>query len=359
MGSSTRMGLAFTVTIASHRRRDSLVRLVQALGPEVVAVQHAGGRPEVIVVLDGCDDGSREALSAMDVPFPLTVVSQPHRGLAAARNAGLNRADPSGVVLFLDDDLTPSAGLLLHHYRFHTLCTGQVMAGPCRPAVDAASDRTAPEDRSAWHEWWAAHYRRLAAAGAVLRADQFTAANASGAVSLLTSVGGFDETFTGYGGEDHELGARLLGAGVPIRFDREAVAWHHSEPAPLEAVRRERSSGANRVLIVALHPELTATMFPSGPRSLAKRMVGLLPGRSARTFWVVSQAAAWAGLRHPTLLAGRTSLATQVAHCAAFAAGVADADPSYVDLYLDLRRLSRSSLRLPCLSSDGRPPRSP
>ena len=43
---------------------------------------------------------------------------------------------------------------------------------------------------------------------------------------LFVEVGGFDESFTSYGGEDWELGHRLFTAGAVLAHRPVAVAWH-------------------------------------------------------------------------------------------------------------------------------------
>jgi GT2 family glycosyltransferase len=289
----------------------------------------------VVVVLDGSDDGSEEALRSVEVPYDLEVLWQPKRGPASARNAGLAKATTDGLVLFLDDDLTPSNGLLTRHCHLHAEAgeggRHRVFVGPCLPAVEGATN-------SEWQSWWIRHYKDVVEKGRVDQPDFFTAGNVSGPASVFRDVGGFDEDFTEYGGEDYELGARLLAAGVAIGFDREAVAWHHHQPSQLVAIRRERSSGRNSTRIVQLHPELLSLVFPSHPPSLAKRMVGIVPVRSARWFAAISHVTSNIALRHPWIVAGRTSLALQIAHTASFAAGVAETGPQYLDRYLERDR---------------------
>jgi glycosyltransferase involved in cell wall biosynthesis len=69
----------------------------------------AGGAPRVVVVDDGSDDpGTLAALDALADGVEL--VRQPNRGVGAARNAGLERADTTyAIVLDADDRLAPGA----------------------------------------------------------------------------------------------------------------------------------------------------------------------------------------------------------------------------------------------------------
>jgi glycosyltransferase involved in cell wall biosynthesis len=69
----------------------------------------AGGAPRVVVVDDGSDDpGTLAALD--DLPQGVELVRQPNRGVGAARNAGLERAETTyAIVLDADDRLAPGA----------------------------------------------------------------------------------------------------------------------------------------------------------------------------------------------------------------------------------------------------------
>jgi GT2 family glycosyltransferase len=46
------------------------------------------------------------------------------------------------------------------------------------------------------------------------------------------AIGGFDEAYTGYGGEDTDFGQRACARGVPSRALGGAVVYHQWHPAP-------------------------------------------------------------------------------------------------------------------------------
>jgi GT2 family glycosyltransferase len=318
-----------TVAVASYQRRASLLRLVSALEAEVDQVRGIGGEVRVVVVVDGSTDGSVEALRSLELPFNLDVRWQPNRGLAAARNVGLEVAK-GGLVLFLDDDLIPSQGLLARHYDSHQHGPAHLLLGPCRPTASAGAS-------TAWLSWWEEHYNELSRAGEVERFDQFTVANASGPAELFADAGGFDESFVGYGLEDYELGVRVLGNGVTMRYDDEAVAVHDYQEDEFASIARQRSIGRNSVLIVERHPAVEAEVFPIRYRSLATKLVSAIPVRSPLVFRAVAWTMAKVALDHPRILAHRTALVFEIAHIASFAAGVAEAGPRFLPRILDGR----------------------
>ena len=80
----------------------------------MVAAPELGTDLQIVVVLDGSTDGSEQALADATWSVPVHAHWQPNRGLAAARNVGLQAAN-GGIVWFLDDDVVPSPGLLERH----------------------------------------------------------------------------------------------------------------------------------------------------------------------------------------------------------------------------------------------------
>src|SRR4051794_34409703 len=76
------------------------------------------GPIEIIVVVDGSTDGTAAALTQLDCAFPIRVIEQDNRGLAAARNRGATVATGE-ILLFLDDDMICGPDLVQQHARFH------------------------------------------------------------------------------------------------------------------------------------------------------------------------------------------------------------------------------------------------
>ena len=77
--------------------------------PNILARLEALSVP-IIVVNDGCTDGTDEYLASDDVPVPVTALRQPNSGPAAARNRGIDAAQGE-LVVFIDDDVALAAKL--------------------------------------------------------------------------------------------------------------------------------------------------------------------------------------------------------------------------------------------------------
>jgi GT2 family glycosyltransferase len=250
-----------TVAICSYQRRDAVLRLVSALDEQARDSPESWRGIDVCVVLDGSDDGSREALDAYEATLPLRTLWQPNAGAAAARNRLIDAANGE-VIWFLDDDLVPAEGTVDRHRRAHEHGLATFYLGPCLVPPDF-------EVPAGVRDWWVEHYGGLAEAGGAQRFDEFFIANASAPIGLVRSIGYFDERFTAYGWEDFEFGARVLAAGSRERYDADAVAWHYTATDDRVAFGRQRVIGRSTALMFQLHPELASEYFPQTyPRSL-------------------------------------------------------------------------------------------
>ena len=209
----------------------------EALGPAMAALE---GQDWPLDLLEAVvvDDGSRPPLAPPDTPLDLRVVRLEDRGfgLARARNAGA-RAARHDILVFLDADVVAAPGLVAVHARWHHAVADALTLGFCRSvdadgvdadAVRAAGPAALLADRPCDPPWNARH---LAASGEMTawRDDLFRAVTGNNlAVSrgFFEEVGGFDEGFERYGGEDTEFGYRAQAGGGLLVPVRDALGWH-------------------------------------------------------------------------------------------------------------------------------------
>ncbi len=120
---------AVSVVIPTYNRRAQLAQALDGLAKQ----DPVDGGFEVIVVSDGCTDGTDEYLASDDVPVPVTALRQPNSGPAAARNRGIDAAQGE-LVVFIDDDVVPEHDFLAAHLHSHRRRTGDaddlVVVGP-------------------------------------------------------------------------------------------------------------------------------------------------------------------------------------------------------------------------------------
>lgn len=236
---------ALSVVIATHRRRELLPELLGAL-----AVQDAtAGSFEVVMVDNDSPDGTYEWLRGLSIPW-LRVLQEKRRGPACARNAGW-RAALAPQVLFLDDDMLPGPNVL----RLHAEAFARNPKASYLGYVDNEwGTYTHPLSRYVALTMGARFFP--AQDGAQATFYQYLTQNVSSPREALERVGGFEESFSGYGNEDPELGYRLHRAGVPLLFLRGAEAVHRDRHDPAAWWQKRERMGHSQAHFLHLHPEL-------------------------------------------------------------------------------------------------------
>ncbi len=240
-----------SVVVPSFNRRDCLRRLLRSLADQSLPANEY----EVIVCLDGSDDGSREMVEALNAPYELRLVSQLRQGRAAACNRGLQLSTGS-VVVVLDDDMEPSRQLLAAHAGWHAEHDGTALMGA---APILAGSGASPTLR-----YVAAKFNRaqeaLARPGWQISLRDFYTGNFSCARKLLLEVGGFDPEFRVYGHEDGDLALRLQRAGVALHFSVHALAYQHYTKDFAALARDNYEQGQTAVVLSRKHPGIVADM---------------------------------------------------------------------------------------------------
>ncbi|MCJ2124450.1 glycosyltransferase family 2 protein [Methylobacterium sp. J-077] len=217
-----------------------------------------------------------------ETAFPVRQIRVPGRELplAAARNRGVDAATGDGLV-FLDVDCIPAPDLVADYARglaeLDGLLMGEVLhlpehatAGAWRYADLAASaerhsDRRGPpasgiERCTDYRCFWSLNF--------AIRRDTFRA------------LGGFDERYTGYGGEDTDFGKILDQSGTPIAWIKGALAYHQYHPHHMPPIHHLDSVVRNAELFEAKWGYRTM-----GHWLYAFRVMGLIddtPGRPIR-----------------------------------------------------------------------------
>ncbi len=204
-----------------HGRRPHLANLIQGLEASSVL-------PRGLWIVH-----MNEAPGAFSSPhFPITTLRLDEPAglpLARARNC-VASIDPEAPWVFLDVDCIPAHDLLAQ-YR------DSLLAQP--DALHMGQVRYLPEgaNRSGWTE------AELSARGAEHPVAQFRTGpgnalpyhlfwslNFACTGQVFARIGGFDEEYRGYGGEDTDFAFRARRAGVPL-LDHAAVAFHQYHPS--------------------------------------------------------------------------------------------------------------------------------
>lgn len=212
--------LKLSVVIPTFNRRHVLERTL----PSLLAQDFPPENYEVIVVVDGSTDGTAEMLRDWKPMCSLRVLESSHHGTGAARNVGI-RVAVGELVLFLDDDLICTPGLLRQHCASHPGSEPLLVHGPIYVAPESSKTII----RYISECFYERYYRPLDPA-----MELRFPANICSSISVLSSIinssmpretllasGGFDERL--FAADDLEFGLRLWKMGMRFRFRPAAI----------------------------------------------------------------------------------------------------------------------------------------
>ncbi len=234
--------MTISVIIPAHGRDDLLVRCLKSLDLSL----QGEFEYELCVVDDGSALDEMRIRERADLACPLAWIAfRSPRGRSAARNQGV-RFTAGDIVVFLDSDMEAREGFLRAHLESHR-----------------ANPRTAVVGKIFWPRG-GGFYRYIGSRGAekpssgeMIPPWYFVTGNASVERADLPGDRPFDESISGWGGEDLGLGMELANSGVRFRYAPDAAAFHHFNGALMGHVRRtfEYGRGALPVLL-SRRPEL-------------------------------------------------------------------------------------------------------
>jgi GT2 family glycosyltransferase len=251
----------------------------------------AAGRFGVIVVTDpDAGDGAEVDRAIASRPYPVARVVRDRPGASAARNAGW-RAATAPLIMFLNDDVLPTRGLIAAHLDAHARAPeaeagvlGHVRWARWPPPTafmrwleQGLQFDYGPLRSKAEAPWW-----------------HFYTANASVKRELLERVGGFDDDGFPFLYEDLDLAARMAEHGFRLRYVPAALAVHHHRQTLAAWRLRVAEIAPAERRFCARHP--TASPY-FHDLFLAAREHPPARGRGARLAPVVPRRTPWLGPR--------------------------------------------------------------
>ncbi len=198
---------------------DHFARFLQSL-----ASQDLTGPWELVVVDDGSETPVQtdylSLLSTLPDNCEAKVIRiDPGGNRPAARNAALE-ASGAAVALLMDADLAFEPGLLRRHLEIRRETGAHAVMGR---RVNAWSP-----DASPWQKWMDTRAMGDSPPGP-FPWNYFITGNLSVPVRMLLEAGGFDGAIDRYGGEDTEMGYRLMEAGAVFHWDPSLRVDHLDE----------------------------------------------------------------------------------------------------------------------------------
>ncbi len=236
--------LELSVVIPTYNRIDTLREVI----PSLLAQSLPREQYELLVCDSNSNDGTAEYLAGVAREHPnVRHLPGSYTGRAMARNAGIAAAR-GRIVLFNDSDIIADPELLATHLQRHGEAQHIAVVGlevQVKDLDDYARKRDRPELRGSLHPPTRKKLSWL----------YFLTGNASVLREDLLRVGCFDETFTGYGHEDLELGFRLQQAGVTIVYEPRAVNYHCQDVPHGDQLEKMKLAGRSTVRFYRKHPK--------------------------------------------------------------------------------------------------------
>ncbi len=200
-----------TAVVPTHNRPEMMRRAVQS-----IVSQEYPGAIEVVIVFDACPEDAPE----VDLPSNRTVrtvSNQRTRGLAGARNTGIDLASHDYVAFLDDDDYWLDGKLSAQMERF-AQAPSPVLVGSAMVADDGARthDRLVPLEVVGHADLLRDRMAGLHSSTFVFRTE------------TLRSIGMVDEHLPGSYGEDYDLLLRTAKAGVIAVVNRPLVSVNWS-----------------------------------------------------------------------------------------------------------------------------------
>lgn len=220
-----------SIVIPTYNRVELLPRTIEWL-----ANQTGGVTYEVIFVINGCHDGTREYLQSIVERFPdifRFFYIDPTGGPSAPRNVGIRNATAE-IIIILDDDVIPDPDLVLEHWKFHQQNPGPEFAALGKLYVPEELQK---DPMSLFHSFPYEEVRRQKKLGYLF----FWTCNVSVKRDFMLRCGMFDESMLYF--EDMVCGYKLACNGIQLKFLPQARGRHMHKLVPSAVPHRGLLTG--------------------------------------------------------------------------------------------------------------------
>ena len=272
--------MKLSVIIPCKNRARQIGSIVRSLCTQTLAANDY----EVIVADDCSSDDTPDRVKRLQTQYPhiqLHYVRIERDSIdfkaGTIRNRGVATSKGS-TILFLDSDVLASPNLLLEHVQSHEATPSQkVVIGYVFRVMEsdqvkcdrllAQNDLDAipehitlyPDIREETYAFYHIDKKKTGLMSLPAPWRFLYTNNVSISRELFLNLGGFDETFSGWGDEDIELGYRVFRAGHPLIVNRNAFGFHYEHP--VEPKLRTQSILINKAYYIKKYNELDAELY--------------------------------------------------------------------------------------------------
>lgn len=212
-----------SVCIATWKRADKLKEIVLLLEKQTLSQEEY----EIIIVDSKSPDHTSQVVKSLqDIYKNIIYVWDAKNILATKRNVGVENARGK-VVVFMDDDVYPTADFVKAHYEANIKSENTFFCGQIRFPKEMVAI-------SNYYFFRDQQHLKDSDIGKDLAFNKIVVMNLSFKKEYYGKTGGVDEDFVGYGGEDIEFGWRVKKAGYSLRYLPEALAIHKEDSSTIK-----------------------------------------------------------------------------------------------------------------------------
>lgn len=246
--------LTISVLLATYQRRSLLPRVLAPLLADPAA-------DEIVIVVDGCRDGSLEYLQQIALAHPqLKPVFVENGGASRALLAGAQVAT-GDVLIILDDDEIVELDSLAGHLRHHAEQDETVVVGYVEMEIPPVR-RRGDFSRYKYTRAYDADCARWSADPTTILRSLWGGYMSLRRRDYLRVMDDLEQFVDGYH-FDLDFGARCIALGYHGRFDPSLRALHLYERDRPSFVRDAYSSGRNRIRVHSSHASVLGLLDPS------------------------------------------------------------------------------------------------
>ena len=225
---------------------------------------------EVLVIEDGSKN-SQAVVNYFSKDLNIKYFSQEKKGQGAARNLGIEKSR-GDILVFIGDDILVGRNFLEEHHYFHAQNSKNNFV-----CIGLTNFHSKLQNRfSSWleNDGFQFDFRKLSK-GKKPNFKHFYTSNISLKKELLEKQR-FDESFSGYGFEDIELGFRLeKEEKMILKFNPQAKALHFHEIKEKDFYQRMKSVGRAARIFEEKHPGIG--IVPSGFKLRIQKIISRSP----------------------------------------------------------------------------------
>ena len=243
---------AISISMPCYNRAHDLERVLSAYDNQVVD-EHF----EIVAIDDSSSDNTWSVFNNYPPRnFTLrTVRHEKNKGLAAARNTGLELVQ-APIILFVNDDILPDQFMVKGHLATHRRYPEKEVAivGQIQWADDLPVNTLINHIVGIGAQQFSYHYFKD---GHEYDFRHFYTANVSIKTEMLRSIDqGFDTGFWLYGFEDAELSYRLSINNLKIIYQAILVGFHYHYHNIWTFTDRQYKAGVMACVLIKKHPEV-------------------------------------------------------------------------------------------------------